>query len=278
MRHVDRPVLLPSGGTLTLAGAGRGPAILFLHGVGGAAWSWRAQIGALGDDFRCFVWEARGHGAAPPVADAGLADYYTDAKEALAAVRACDPGEITLVGHSMGGLLAIALGADQPDGINALVLVDPVYPESTGASAHDLGPFKPLVLQALKPLVSSFVRDGLVARAIARWIFTHSFTDRARMEAAWRDQRRQVPVEYPKMFFEAFGQPEGFPVRAFAREIDVPVLAFNPRSTELVRALEARLGPRFWCERVAGGHYLQLDRPVEVNGRLRRFLSEQIGT
>jgi hypothetical protein len=37
-----------------------------------------------------------------------------------------------------------------------------------------------------------------------------------------------------------------------------------------------RLGARFACERLPGGHYLQLDRPLEVNERLRRFLGEQI--
>jgi pimeloyl-ACP methyl ester carboxylesterase len=109
-------------------------------------------------------------------------------------------------------------------------------------------------------------------------MFVRSFTDRARMEAAWPDQRRQVPIEYPKMFLEAFGQPAGFPVAPFARQINVPVLAFNPRSRELVSDLRQRLGERFACERLPGGHYLQLDRPAEVNERLRRFLREQIET
>ncbi len=252
--------------------------MLFLHGVGGGAWSWRPQVEALADEFACWVWEARGHGAAPPVADAGLADYYVDATEALDTVRTAASGGITIVGHSMGGLLAIALAARSPSRVNGLVLVDPVYPRDDGASAHDLGPLKPLLLWLMKPLAASFVRDGAVARAISRWIFVNSFTDRARMEVAWRDQRRQIPVEYPKMFFEAFGQPEGFPVDPFATRIDVPVLVFNPRSTELVAELTRRLGPRFVCERVAGGHYLQLDRPHDVTERLRRFLREQIET
>ncbi len=261
-----------------MTGAAGAPPLLFLHGVGGGAWSWRPQVEAFRDDFACCVWEARGHGSAPPVADAGLADYYRDACEALLAVRAMTDAGVTIVGHSMGGLLAIAVAAQWPDQINGLVLIDPVYPLDDGASAHDLGPLTPLLLWLMKPLVASFVRDGAVARAIARWIFVNSFTDRARMEVAWRDQRRQVPVEYPKMFFEAFGQPEGFPVIPFATLIDVPVVAFNPRSTTLVDELTRRLGTRFVCERIPGGHYLQLDRPDDVNERLRRFLREQIVT
>jgi pimeloyl-ACP methyl ester carboxylesterase len=263
---------------LTLAGAGHGPPLLFLHGVGGAAWSWKPQVAEFGADFACYVWEARGHGAAPRVKDAGLADYFTDAGEALAAVREATTAGITVVGHSMGGLLALALGARSPDRLGGLVLVDPVYADGEGASGHDLGLLTPLALTLMKPLAASFANDGVVARALARWMFTAAFTDRARMEAAWPDQRRQVPIEYPKMFFEAFGQPEGFPVEPFARRIDVPVLLFNPRSNALVAELTERLGRRFTCLRMPGGHYLQLDRPVEVNERLRRFLREELTT
>lgn len=278
MRQVERTHPLPSGGLLHFGGASSGRALLFLHGVGGGAWSWRPQAAEFEAAYACFVWEARGHGKAPRVRDAGLADYYTDAREALEAVRARTSMGITVVGHSMGGLLAIALGAREPARINGLVLVDPVYPDSERASGHDLGPFRPMVLAVLAPLVASFANDGRVARAISRWMFRQSFTDKIRMEAAWSDQRRQVPIEYPKMFFEAFGQPEGFPVLPFAQHIDVPVLTFNARSRELSATLARRLGERFVSARVPGGHYLQLDRPADVNERLHRFLREQIDT
>ncbi len=263
---------------LHLAGAGSGPPLLFLHGVGGGAWSWKPQVEEFGSRYSCFVWEARGHGAAPRVRDAGLADYFTDAREALERVRRLSAGGIVVAGHSMGGLLAVALGAQDAARIAGLVLVDPVYPDGDGGSAHDLGPFKPYTLALMKPLVASFMNDGIVARTISRWMFVNSFEDKRRMEAAWRDQRRQVPIEYPKMFFEAFGRPEGFAVLPFAEHIDVPVLAYNARSRELTETLRRRLGTRFADERVRGGHYLQLDRPAEVNGRLVRFLREQIET
>jgi pimeloyl-ACP methyl ester carboxylesterase len=272
VRQVEPALLLPSGGRLTFTGPAGAPPILFFHGVAGAAWSWRPQVDELRSDFDCFVWEARGHGAAPRVRDAGLADYYADAREALAA------DGITLVGHSMGGLLALALAAQSPARIAGLVLVDPVYPDGGAGSGHDVGPLRPLLLQLMKPLAASFMRDGRIARVLSRVMFTQAFTDRKRMEAAWPDQRRQVPIEYPKMLFEAFGQPEGFPVERFAEKIDVPVLAFNPRSAELVTTLTQRLGARFANERLRGGHYLQLDRPAEVNGRLRRFLGEHTKT
>jgi pimeloyl-ACP methyl ester carboxylesterase len=258
-------------------GLAGGPPLIFYHGVGGGAWSWKPQVAALADRYDCFLWEARGHGAAPRVADAGLGDYWIDAQEALDAVRARTSGRVGVIGHSMGGLLAVALAAISPDRIGRLALIDPVYPDHSKASGHDFGPFKPVALAVIKPLIASFMKDGPVSRAISRWMFSSSFTNKAAMDAAWPDQRTQVPVEYPKMLLEAFGQPEGFPVEPFAERIDVPSILFNGRSPVLAETLARRLGARYVDVRLSGGHYLQLDCANAVNERLVRFLGETDG-
>jgi pimeloyl-ACP methyl ester carboxylesterase len=65
----------------------------------------------------------------------------------------------------------------------------------------------------------------------------------------------------------------------FAREIVAPVellegspAAGRVRFPRLIATLHERLGPNFRHEVIGGGHYLQLDRPAEVNARLERFL------
>ncbi len=272
-------IALPSGGALHLDGPAGAPALLMLHGVGGGAWSWRPQWDALRTTHRLGVWEGRGHGAASRVADAGLADYYTDAREALAAIVEDTGRPPIVVGHSMGGLLAIALACDVKADVAGLFLVDPVYATGDGEYGHfapGIGRFADFVCS---PLIRSFARDGAVSRRISRWIFEQSFVDRARMEAAWRDQRTQIPVEYPRMLHESFTGPLGFVPREFAREISVPAFVLQgtasgkgaPRFPRLVDTLRERLGPRFTFESIAGGHYLQLDSPDEVTARLLRF-------
>lgn len=274
---------LPSGGALHVDGpddaADNAPALLFLHGVGGAAWSWRPQRAAFAVTNAVYVWEARGHGAAAHVDDAGLADYYTDAREALAAVVAETHGPAVLVAHSMGGLLAFALASDYPESVKGLFLVDPVY-----ASGEEYGHFSPRagkIARALcSPLLRSFQKGGLLSRIVARWVFVNSFEDRARMEAAWADQREQIPFEYPRMLDESFGRPVGFELRDFAAELNAPVALIEGtpvkgrmRFPKLIESLTHRLGANFRHEVIAGGHYLQLDRPLEVNARLATFMA-----
>jgi len=267
---------LPSGGALHVAGPRGGSPILLLHGVGGGAWSWAPQRAALAQQRRIYTWEARGHGVAAAVADAGLGDYYVDALEALEAVAAAD-GPAFVAGHSMGGLLALALAADRAASVRGLVLVDPVYAPAGGT--HLDGAFATLARKLFAPLIVSMKRDGAAARALARWVFAASFVDRAAMERAWLQQRTQVPIEYPKMMYEAFDGPTNFCNRAFAREVDVPTLLVepladrHPRFPELVRELE-RLGERFAYHPIAGGHYLQLDRSAaRVTRAIDDFLS-----
>jgi len=269
---------LPSGGALHETGTSDGVPVLFLHGVGGGAWSWRDQCATFETTHRLFTWEARGHGGAARVCDAGLADYYVDAREALAEVTRRSNGPAFLVAHSMGGLLAVSLACDEAAQVKGLFLIDPVY-----SSGEDYGHFSPAVGRAAlflcSPLLRSFERNGRVSRALSRWMFVRSFEDRARMEDAWRDQRRQIPIEYPRMLRESFGTPSGFELRDFALEIEQPTYLLEgsagkakPRFPELVATLERRLGAKFTSEAISGGHYLQADRPAEVNRRIGRFL------
>ncbi len=257
--------------------------LLFLHGVGGGAWSFAPQAAALCDERRVYLWEARGHVIARATVDAGLGDYFIDACEALDAVRAdgaidAEAAVPWIVGHSMGGLLAMAVAAERPTEVRGLVLVDPVY--APDGSTHLEGPAARIAWRLFEPLVASMMSDGLVARTLARAVFSASFVDSDCCDRAWERQRTQVPIEYPKMMYEAFDGPTNFPNRAFAREIAVPTLLFEPdaamrpRFPQLVADLE-RLGERFMYLVLDGGHYLQLDRSAaRLTASVRAFVNQ----
>ncbi len=266
-----RIIRLPSGGALHVEGVERGPSVLFVHGVGGGAWSWAPQRAAFAATHRVYTWEARGHGAAARVIDAGFADYLVDAREALATI----PDAPAIVGHSMGGFIATILAADGGH-VRALALIDPVYNEEN--RSHVSPALRPLAHAMFAPIVRSAQRNGPLARAIGRAIFNGSFTDRRLREAAWKSQVAQVPIEFPRMFDEGIGGVTGVPFRAYARDVAVPTLLINGRFPALRDALRERLGAAFADEHMDGGHYLQLDRPDAVTERLRRFLDETPAT
>lgn len=98
---------------------GGAPAILFLHGIGGDATSFRPQLDHFAPRHRAVAWTMPGYGASPALAEmtfAGLAD---------AAVRLLDRLELdraVVVGHSMGGMVALEMAASHGDRVAGLVL------------------------------------------------------------------------------------------------------------------------------------------------------------
>lgn len=270
---------LPSGGALH-HGPGAPPAappLLMLHGVGGAAWSWAPQLQALQGELDCWVWEGRGHGAAARVADAGLADYAQDAREALAAVAAACGRPVALVAHSMGAMLALDLACTRPQAVAGLFLVDPVYAEA-GHRPAVLKPLLALLCALVSPLVRSYQRDGALSRRVSRAFFRRAFHDGQAMEQAWALQRRQVPLEFPRMLYESIRGVEGFVFRPWAEHLAAPVLLLEARPRPGARSRFAGTVARLRAHGVAcehtvldGGHYLQLDRPQEVSALLQAW-------
>ncbi len=106
--------------TLAYDERGHGPAIVFLHGHPFSRAMWSSQLAALGDEFRVVAPDLPGYGQSPAVAETlsmrAIADVVVELLDALAIERA------TVVGLSMGGLVAMELGLGYPERVDGLVL------------------------------------------------------------------------------------------------------------------------------------------------------------
>lgn len=102
------------------------PALVFLHYFAGSARAWEPVVARLEGDYRCVAPDLRGHGdSAAPASGYATAD---GADDVAALAEAVGLGAYALVGHSMGGKIALALAARRPAGLRALVLVAPSPP------------------------------------------------------------------------------------------------------------------------------------------------------
>ncbi len=106
---------------LSYRDTGTGPAVLFIHGVGAAGCAWRPQVDALADRFRCLTFDHRGVGDsdAPtdPVTVAGMA------ADALAVLDAAGVETAHVVGHSLGGPVAVQLALTARGRVRSLSLL-----------------------------------------------------------------------------------------------------------------------------------------------------------
>jgi len=112
---------------------GRGEPLLLIHGVGLNADAWGPQIDAFAETHRVIALDMPGHGeSAPPRRDAGLGDYVA---QAVALLDGLGIDRANVVGHSMGGLVALGLGLDHPRRVLRLGVLNSVYERSPEARA-----------------------------------------------------------------------------------------------------------------------------------------------
>ena len=108
---------LPNG-AISYRIAGSGPALFFLHGLGGSSKSWLYQLKMLASRFTVFSWDTPGYGNSarrnPDI------DAYASAAAEL--IDALELDHLTVVGNSMGGLIAGRLAVQRPDLVSRLVL------------------------------------------------------------------------------------------------------------------------------------------------------------
>jgi pimeloyl-ACP methyl ester carboxylesterase len=101
---------------------GTGPAIVFLHGMGSSSATWTNCMNLLAPTHRVVALDLLGHGGSPVPDDP--ADYTRDAALAdIDELLATLPPAV-LVGHSLGGYLAMAHAATRPNVARGIVVLN----------------------------------------------------------------------------------------------------------------------------------------------------------
>ncbi|WP_296930058.1 alpha/beta fold hydrolase [uncultured Marinobacter sp.] len=105
--------------------AGSGQPVVLIHGVGLDATLWQEQMEALAPYYDVIAYDMLGHGESPlPKVDATLEDY---ADQLVTLLDELDVSTATVMGFSMGGLVARAFALLYPDRLQALVVLSSVF-------------------------------------------------------------------------------------------------------------------------------------------------------
>jgi 3-oxoadipate enol-lactonase len=117
-------VTMDDGVALEVTDDGSGPAILLVHGFGGAKEDFADHVDALAERHRVVTFDHRGHGESDDPPDP--ADYSLDrmATDVLGVADSLGVDGFRLLGHSMGGMVARRVVLARPERIEALVLMD----------------------------------------------------------------------------------------------------------------------------------------------------------
>ena len=102
---------------------GKGPALLLLHGLGCDHTTWEPVIRSLAKKYTVIAPDLLGHGAsAKPRADYSLGGYANGMRDLLTVLNV---DKVTVVGHSLGGGVAMQFGYQFPERTERMILVAP---------------------------------------------------------------------------------------------------------------------------------------------------------
>ena len=205
--------------------------IMLLHGFGANSYTWRGWIGALAKEHAVWSVELKGHGSAPaPPDDLYSPHDHADLVQRLIVQK--DLRELTLVGHSMGGGIAllVALRLLEEGRLERLVLV------SSSAYPQRLPPFIALAAQGR---LSEWVFRFFPKRLLIRWVLRsivfdpQSVTDTqiaAYAEPLYDAAHRTALIKTALRIIP----PDLAEVTARIREIDLPTLLLWGRHDRVV--------------------------------------------
>lgn len=265
---------------------GEGPVVLIVHGYLDTGRSHDALAALLLPDHRVLALDWRGHGASAHVGAGGsyhLLDHMKDLTGILARIpvlvgRAVD----VVVGHSMGGNIALLVAGSLPDVIPRLVLLDTLGPPSEEVSAQPerLGS----VLRAhgdVKPFKRLASRDEAVARVRAtnpglseegaRRMTAHGVVenDDGTVSFALDDRLKgPAPVRYDERFYESL-----------CARVTAPVHLVRAENGYVSLDDEPGLSRARWLDCVAEtvsdiGHNVHVDAPEACARAVRASLTQ----
>ena len=103
------------------SGSDQNPPLLFLHGLFGSSANWGRIARHFEADYHCIIPDLRNHGGSPHDPDVSFQAQAADVQQLM---QQLSIDSATLIGHSMGGKVAMTLALTQPESVTSLIVVD----------------------------------------------------------------------------------------------------------------------------------------------------------
>ena len=244
---------------------GDGPPVALLHGLFGAAGNFAAVARCLAETRRVIAFDLRNHGVSPH--DPAMS-YAAMAEDVLDSLAGLGVQEAALVGHSMGGKVAMRAALLRPDRVSRLLVADiaPVRYEPAFRGIADA-----MLAVPLRPGLSRAEADAALRSAVpdpaVRGFLLQNL--RPGPSPAWRIGLREIAAGLPGI--EDWDAPPG-------AQYPGPVLVLRGERSDYVRpehrpAIRALFpAARFMTLRDAG-HWLHADAPDAFVEVVQAFLA-----
>ncbi len=245
---------------------GGGPTVLMLHGIGGGHLAFAPQVETLASSgYRAIAWNMPGYGHSAPI------EPYTFkglAESCIGLVESLQCGDVTLVGHSMGGMVAQEVIARRPELVNKLVLCG----TSASFGKPDADWQREFLAQRTAPLDAGKSMAELAEVLVPQMVGPGSLPEGVRLATHCMSL---VPASTYRRALEALVT---FDRRANLPRIGVPTLVVageHDRNAPpaMMKKLAGAIPRSTYLEMRGIGHLQNLEAPDDFDGMLLNFLA-----
>jgi pimeloyl-ACP methyl ester carboxylesterase len=251
--------------TLHYESTGQGQPLIILHGLFGSLTNWRPLVPKFSEHFHVFTLDLRNHGRSP---HSDIFSYAAMAEDIRAFIRQHQLASPYLLGHSLGGKVAMQFALTYPNEVEKLIVVD-MTPRATPPRYHSVI----TALQALDFEVAQSRRDldaqlagAIPDKTLRQFLLTNVRTD-DNGRFGWRINLDAIAAHYNET-------NEGIKLQGI---YDRPVLFIRGGKSDYIgdediEAINA-LFPRAEVATVNGaGHWVHAEAPEEFARVVLEFL------
>lgn len=244
---------------------GSGPPVVILHGLFGFSDNWQTVAKSLAERHTVVTPDLRNHGRSPHLPTHSYPEMAEDLRHFMEAHWMF---QAAVVGHSMGGKVAMQLALSHPDAVEKLVVVD-IAPGQAADNHQDI--FRALGALDFSKITTRQEADAFLAERISdfgtrQFLLKNITREQADGSFAWKMNLPVLRAEYSKILAPVAGEPFTKPVlfvrgsrSNYVKDSDLPLIKLLFPAAELVTIADA-------------GHWVHADKPAELVAVLREFL------
>ncbi len=271
-------------GSLFYQVVGAGDAVVVVHGGPGLDHAYlRPGLDILADSLSLVYYDQRGTGRSevPLGPDAINLDAFVEDIDHLREALGLE--QVTVLGHSFGGLIAMAYALEHPERTRALVLLNTVEPgprwreEAAGRAAAARTPADVAELEEITGSPGFAERDPAVMSRLYQVAYRGTFKDRSRVEELNLELAANTARDGPdvaRLLGQSLGEVDWWDRLS---GLDVPTLVvhgrFDPTPVEMAEAL-ADTVPGGRLALLDSGHFPYVEAPDDLARVVRGFLAE----
>ena len=261
-----------NGVKIHYASLGNGPLILMVHGYPDFWYTWRHQMAALSDTYRCVAIDLRGYNLSDKPKGVEQYTLKTLNEDMLAVVRHLGHSTFILCGHDWGGAASWRFAMRYPEMLDKLIILNLPHPVGISRELAN-NPKQQQASEYARKLQQPDIHERMTPEKLTRWIMD------AEVKATYVEAFEKSDFEAMANYYKANFAKEPYQAIESTPKIKVSTLQIHGLNDEAL--LPGSLNDTWlWMDAdytlatIPGvGHFVQQEAPDLVTNTIRAWLN-----